>query len=91
MRNSYKYTKMYSGGESVLTGADVFTIVIPLSEAATATVGATTQDGMEVAFKVIPQDSDESIKRMRENEKSALSAKKVRLIVNGMHKRKSWC
>lgn len=30
---------MYSGGESVFTEADVFTIVIPLSEAATATVG----------------------------------------------------
>ena len=39
MRNSYKYTKMYSGGEPVFTEADVFTPVIPLSEAATATVG----------------------------------------------------
>ena len=43
MRNSYKYTKMYSGRESVFTEADVFTTVIPLSEAATATVGPTTQ------------------------------------------------
>lgn len=42
MRNSYKYTKMYSGGEPVFTEADVFTIVIPLSEAATATVGPAT-------------------------------------------------
>lgn len=39
MRNSYKYTKMYSGGEPTFTEGDVFTIVIPLSEAATATVG----------------------------------------------------
>ena len=43
MRNSYKYTKMYSGGEPVFTEADIFTTVIPLSEAATATVGPTTQ------------------------------------------------
>lgn len=43
MRNSYKYTKMYSGGEPVFTEADVFTIVIPLSEAATATVGPTEE------------------------------------------------
>ena len=43
MRNSYKYTKMYSGGEPVFTEADVFTTVIPLSEAATASVGPTTQ------------------------------------------------
>ena len=41
MRNSYKYTKMYSGGEPVFTEADIFTTVIPLSEAATATVGPT--------------------------------------------------
>ena len=43
MRNSYKYTKMYSGGEPIFTEADVFTTVIPLSEAATVTVGPTTQ------------------------------------------------
>ena len=47
MRNSYKYTKMYSGGEPVFTEADVFTTVIPLSEAATATVGPTTQGTMQ--------------------------------------------
>ena len=41
MRNSYKYTKMYSGGEPVFTEADVFTTIIPLPEAATATVGTT--------------------------------------------------
>lgn len=43
MRNSYKYTKMYSGGEPVFTEADIFTTIIPLTEAATATVGPTTQ------------------------------------------------
>ena len=43
MRNSYKYTKMYSGGEPIFTEADVFTTVIPLSEAATATVGPTEE------------------------------------------------
>ena len=43
MRNSYKYTKMCSGGEPVFTEADVFTTIIPLSEAATATVGPTEE------------------------------------------------
>ena len=43
MRNSYKYTKMHSGGEPVFTEADVFTPVIPLSETATATVGPTEE------------------------------------------------
>ena len=44
MRNSYKYTKMYSGGEPVFSEADIFTTIIPLSKAATDTVGPFTQD-----------------------------------------------
>ena len=43
MRNSYKYTKMYSGGEPIFTEADVFTTIIPLSEAATAMVGSSIE------------------------------------------------
>ena len=39
MRNAYKYTKMYSGGEPQFVEGDVFRITIPLSEVATATVG----------------------------------------------------
>ena len=44
MRNSYKYTKLYSGGGPVFTEGDVFTTEIPLSEAATITVGGVRQD-----------------------------------------------
>ena len=43
MRNSYKYTKMYSSGEPVFTEADIFTTIIPLSEAATAMVGPSVE------------------------------------------------
>lgn len=39
MRNTYKYTKLYSGSEPIFTEGDVFRIVIPLHESATATVG----------------------------------------------------
>lgn len=39
MRNTYKYTKMYSGGEPEFVEGDVFRIWVPLSEAATVTVG----------------------------------------------------
>ena len=38
MRNTYKYTKMYSGGEPQFVGGDVFRITIPLTEVAKATV-----------------------------------------------------
>ena len=62
MRNSYKYTKMYSGGEPVFTEADVFTTVIPLSEAATATVGSSTQDTPQVT----PQDLDQRLAELIE-------------------------
>jgi predicted HTH transcriptional regulator len=65
MRNSYKYTKMYSGGEPVFTEADVFTTVIPLSEAATATVGPTIQGTLQVApqdsHQVAPQDLEQRL------------------------------
>jgi ATP-dependent DNA helicase RecG len=39
MRNTYKYTKLYSGAEPTFSEGDVFRIVVPLNEAATATVG----------------------------------------------------
>lgn len=39
MRNTYKYTKMYSGTNPQFVEGDVFRITIPLAEVATATVG----------------------------------------------------
>ena len=39
MRNTYKYTRLYSGEEPSFTEGDVFRTVIPLTEAATVTVG----------------------------------------------------
>lgn len=65
MRNSYKYTKMYSGGEPVFTEADVFTTVIPLSEAATDTVGpttqGTTQDTTQGTVQVVLSERDKTL------------------------------
>ena len=48
MRNNYKHTKMYYGGEPVLLQRQVFTTMIPLSEAANVTVRPTTR----VSFKI---------------------------------------
>ena len=70
MRNSYKYTRMYSSGEPTFTEGDVFTIVIPLSEAATATVGSTTQDTIQDTTQdtkqVVPQDGFRDSESKRE-------------------------
>lgn len=39
MRNTHKYTQIYSGGVPQFIEGDTFRIIIPLSEVATATVG----------------------------------------------------
>ena len=67
MRNSYKYTKMYSGGEPVFTEADIFTTIIPLSEAATDTVGPFTRDTPPMSPpKIPPQDLDQRLAELIE-------------------------
>ncbi len=39
MRNTYKYTKMYSGGEPSFVEGNIFRITVPLANIATSTVG----------------------------------------------------
>ncbi len=51
MRNSYKYTRLYSGGEPVFSeDGDVFKIVIPLNRVATVTAGPTVKQKGKVLF-----------------------------------------
>ena len=47
MRNSYKYTKMYSGGIPTFTEGDVFRITIPLSPASTMSAGPDSGDELK--------------------------------------------
>lgn len=42
MRNTYKYTRPYSGTEPQFVEGDIFRTIIPLGEAATATMGPTS-------------------------------------------------
>lgn len=60
MRNTYKYTKMYSGAEPEFIEGDVFRIIVPLSNIATTTVGpafspSTTQVDTQVTTQVDTQ------------------------------------
>jgi len=57
MRNTYTYTKLYSGSEPIFTEGDVFRIVIPSHESATATVGPTR------APRADTNPSDETLQR----------------------------
>lgn len=53
MRNTYKYTRLYSGGEPQFVEGDIFRTIIPLNEAATATVGPSiTKQNGEVGGEV---------------------------------------
>lgn len=47
MRNSYKYTKMYSGGIPTFTEGDIFRITIPLSPASTVSAGPDSGDELK--------------------------------------------
>ena len=49
MRNSYKYTKLYSGEEPEFIEGDVFEIIIPL------TTGAMTKVGPEISSEISSQ------------------------------------
>ena len=81
MRNSYKYTKMYSGGEPTFTEGDVFTIVIPLSKVATVTVGpgdqVAGQDANQDTGQVTGQDIEEKKTRLVEFCKIARTRKEM--------------
>lgn len=55
MRNTYKYTRLYSGEEPSFTEGDVFRTVIPLTEAATVTVGPEVPSENDVSLEAEAQ------------------------------------
>ena len=59
MRNTYKYTKLYSGAEPKFIEGDVFHTIIPLKDAATATVGPASTRNTEVTTQVSTQVNTE--------------------------------
>lgn len=59
MRNTYKYTRLYSGAEPEFREGDIFRTIIPLKEAATATVGPTDHFSTQVSTQVQPRPAAE--------------------------------
>lgn len=57
MRNTYKYTRLYSGTEPQFIEGDIFKTIIPLNVSATAKVGPNLGDGPQVTPQVTPQDN----------------------------------
>ena len=53
MRNTYKYTRLYSNAVPVFKESEIFRTIIPLNEAATVTVGPYKNYGTEVSTEVI--------------------------------------
>jgi len=67
MRNTYKYTQLYSGGEPKFVEGDVFRTSIPLCNAnSTVTVGPTTQVTTTVTTQVTTQDKDKRLEALIE-------------------------
>ena len=58
MRNTFKYTKLYSGGTPEFIEGDVFKIIIPLSKAATEIVGPQKDENTQVSTQVSTQGED---------------------------------
>ena len=56
MRNTHKYTRMYSGGTPEFIEGDVFRTIIPLPTIATQKVGPTTQVSTQDTTQVDTQD-----------------------------------
>ena len=60
MRNTYKYTRLYSGSEPEFVEGDIFRTIVPLKEAATATVGpASPETGKEDPDETSAEAGDE--------------------------------
>jgi ATP-dependent DNA helicase RecG len=64
IRNLYKYTKIYSGGEPELIEGDIFKTIIPIKPGTadeddlhTDTIQVSTQDSTQVSTQVSTQDS----------------------------------
>ena len=88
MRNTYKFTKLYSGGEPQFTEGDVFRTVIPLSEIATMKSGPGEKDE-----KSVIEDEKWTIENEKwtiENEKRPIQSEKwsIEYIEETIDKRK---
>lgn len=73
MRNTYKYTKMYSGGEPQFVEGDVFRITIPLSEVATATVGPGSSGAINETRNETRNETGNETGKLSQMEKRILS------------------
>ncbi len=74
MRNAYKYTKMYSGGEPQFVEGDVFRITIPLTEVATATVGPSSNSHDGEAINGVINEAINGAINLSEHERHILAA-----------------
>ncbi len=92
MRNTYKYTKLYSGSEPTFSEGDVFRIIVPLHEAATASVGPskvpkshddTLDETLELRILALVKQSPRVTQREL-SEQLAISLPKIKRTMNGM-------
>lgn len=51
MRNTYKYTRLYSGTDPIFEEGDIFRTIVPLKRIATEKVGSEEEDNVNVALE----------------------------------------
>lgn len=74
MRNTYKYTRMYSGGEPKFVEGDIFRITIPLNDVATATVGPDFITPLSEVINEVINGATNGKSVLNENEQKILNA-----------------
>lgn len=95
MRNTYKYSKLYSGAEPTFSEGDIFRIIVPLNEASTATVGPskvpkyhhdTLDDTLELSIIALIRKNP-SITQRELSEQLAVSLTTIKRAMAGMVKK----
>ncbi len=72
MRNTYKYTQLYSGAEPQFIEGDVFRTVIPLSEAAMVKVGSSVGTGQDASQdEATDQNTDQDSRQDKHTSKDS--------------------
>lgn len=77
MRNTYKYTKLYSGSEPIFEEGDIFKTIIPLKKIATLKVGASNNENFSSNTK--KNKKTEIYKMIKENKN--ISRKQIATVL----------
>lgn len=83
MRNTYKYTRLYSGTDPIFEEGDIFRTIVPLKKIATEKVGSEEEDNGNGNVNVALQN--ETITESEENDKENVALEKNDVALQNEH------